>query len=178
MSFTSGLPSSFASSLDTSSSSPSFESNPESGRSASDFPMSLIPVGGRGREDDFGGGVERFPPSQDRGLLPFERLNPWPPSQDLGLVPPLPVSGGVELVSSGGGSSSPTRLLAGISLPSSRLCWIIQTARWCSKVAPLAASSSGSRKCESKLKFGAWWGDVEGKGWAGEGGAGHEEVGA
>ena len=56
--------------------------------------------------------------------------------------------------------------------------WIIQTARWCSRVAPLAASSSGSRKCESKLKLGAWWGAVEAKGRAGEGGAGHEEVGA
>ena len=137
----------------------------------------LMPVGGRGKEDDLGGGVERFPPSHDRGLRPLERLNPWPPSQDLGLLPPWAVSGGVE-VSSGGGSSSPTKLLAGTSLPSSRRCWIIQTARWCSKVAPLAASSSGSRKWESKLKFGAWWGTVECKGRAGEGGAGHEEVGA
>ena len=82
-------------------------------------------------------------------------------------------------MSSGGGSSSPTRLVAGIVAPfSSLLCWIIQTARWCSRVAPLAASSSGSRKCESKLKLGAWWGAVEDKGRAGEGGAGHEEVGA
>ena len=82
-------------------------------------------------------------------------------------------------MSSGGGSSSPTRLLAGmVAPPSSLLCWIIQTARWWSRVAPLAASSSGSRKCESKLKLGAWWGAVEDKGRAGEGGAGHEEVGA
>ena len=81
-------------------------------------------------------------------------------------------------MSSGGGSSSPTRLVAGmVAPPSSLLCWIIQTARWCSRVAPLAASSSGSRKCESKLKLGAWWGAVEAKGRAGEGGAGHEEVG-
>ena len=136
-----------------------------------------MPVGGRGREDDLGGGVERFPPSHDRGLRPLETPKPWLPSQDLGLLPPLAVSGGVE-VSSGGGSSSPTRLLPGISLPSSRLCWIIQTARWCSKVAPLAANSSGSRKWESKLKFGAWCGAVDCKGRAGEGGAGQEEVGA
>ena len=65
-----------------------------------------------------------------------------------------------------------------VAPPSSLLCWIIQTARWWSRVAPLAASSSGSRKCESKLKLGAWWGAVEDKGRAGEGGAGHEEVGA
>ena len=32
-------------------------------------------------------------------------------------------------------------------------CWIIQSARWCSSVAPLAASSSGSRKCESRLRW-------------------------
>ena len=30
-------------------------------------------------------------------------------------------------------------------------CWIIQTARWCSSVAPFAASSSGSRNWESRL---------------------------
>ena len=114
-----------------------------------------MPVGGRGREDVFGGGVERFPPSHDLGLLPLERPNPWLPSQDLGLLLPFAVSGGVE-VSSGGGSSSPTRLVGGTVLPSSLLCWIIQTARWWSKVAPLAANSSGSRKWESKLKFGAW----------------------
>ena len=140
-----------------------------------------MPVGGRGKEEDLGGGVERFPPSHDLGLRPFEIPNPpWLPSQDLGLLPPLAVRGGVE-VSSGGGSSSPTSrllLLGGISLPSSLLCWIIQTARWWSRVAPLAASSSGSRKWESKLKFGAWWGAVGGRGRAGEGGAGHEEVGA
>ena len=94
---TSGLPSSLVSSLDTSSSSPSFESNPESGRSDSDLPMSLkfrtchhlcfflvqslmttdlMPVGGLGNEEDFGGGVERLPPSQDLGLRPLERFRP------------------------------------------------------------------------------------------------------
>ena len=93
---TSGLPSSLVSSLDTSSSSPSFESNPESGRSDSGLPMSLkfrtchrlcfflfkvmttdlMPVGGLGNEEDFGGGVERLPPSQDLGLRPLERFRP------------------------------------------------------------------------------------------------------
>ena len=44
-------------------------------------------------------------------------------------------------------------------------------------MAPLAASSSGSRKWESKLKLEAfWWGDEVAR--AGEGGAGQEAVGA
>jgi len=50
----------------------------------------------------------------------------------------------------GAGSASPTAG-PGLAVPPpptaspAFFCWIIQTARWCSRVAPFAASSSGSR---------------------------------